>query len=57
MPLIKKELGVTWVYWLCIAVFLGLLAGGLCLALSGQRDERFAGIAVSIVFFTFGVGG
>ena len=56
-PLIKKELGVTWVYWLCIAVFLGMFAGGLFLALTGQGDDKFAGIAASLVFFAFGAGG
>lgn len=55
--LIKKELGVTWTYWLCVAVFLALLGAGIYLATTGEDDDKRAGIAASVVFFTFGVGG
>lgn len=55
-PLIKKELGVTWMYWLCVAVFLVMLAGGLYLGVTGQGDDKPVGIAASLVFFVFGAG-
>jgi hypothetical protein len=55
--LVKKELGVTWVYWLSVTLFLGMFGGALYLAATEQEDDRFVFIGAAIIFFAFGVGG
>jgi hypothetical protein len=53
----KHEMPVTWVYWLCVSLFLVLFCGAIMLLFANDGKDRGMGFMGCFAFFAFGVGG
>ena len=54
----RVEFGVPWFYWLCVGAFLAMFVVSVFCAIRCEDiQDRRAGIAGGIVFFTIGFGG